>query len=129
MFRGGERYPLRSLVREFISEVGGVEWNPDVLSLCGVDGDYLHGEVILVWECSTGEEAKPLGPGRVDDSIAGENAVDTNSVVKVVSGLGSGEVVDIVIGILALDFRDLCTSKALPVETKLVVEASKLLAE
>ena len=125
----GGCYPLRGLVCELVSEVGGEEWNPDLLGFCGADGDDLHGEVVFVWELSIGEEAKHLGPGRVDNKIAGEKAVDTNSVVKVGSGLSSGEVVNIMPGILALDFHDFCTGEALPVKTKLVVEAGKLLAE
>ena len=93
------------------------------------DGDDAHGEVILVRELSTGKEAKLLGPGGTNNTIASENAVDTNSVVEVVSGLSGGEVVDIVVGLLAFDLHDFSAGKALPVEAKLIVETSEPIAE
>lgn len=117
------------MISECSSKIASVEWNLDLLGLLGTNGDDLHGEVILIRELSTGEEAKPLGPASADNTIASENTVDTNSVVKEVPSLGAGEVVNVVKGLPALDFHDLCTSETLPVEAKFVVEASELLPE
>jgi len=126
---GGELHPLRGSIREWSSEVVGVEWNLYFLDLLGTNRDDAHSEAILVWELSPGKNAKLLGPVRTDNTIPGENAVDTNPVVKVVSGLGGGEVVDVVIRALALDFYDFRTSETLPVEAKLVVITGELVAE
>jgi len=99
------------------------------LGLLGTNGDDAHSEVIFVWELSTGKDPELLGPVGTDNTISGENAVDTNSVVKVISGLGRGEVVDVVIRTLALNFHNFCTRKTLPVEAKLVVVTGELVAE
>ena len=126
---GRELHPLGGPIREWSAQVAGVEWNLHFLDLLGTNGDDTHSEVILIWELSTGKDAELLGPVRTDNTIASENAVDSNSVVKVVSGLGGGEVVDIVIRAFALDFHNFRTSKAFPVEAKLVVITGELVAE
>ena len=54
----------------------------DLLGHVGANGHDLHSEVILLWETSIGEAAEPLGPGRVDNTIAGKNTVDASSVVE-----------------------------------------------
>ena len=122
-------HPLRGPIREWSSEIAGVERNLHLLSLLGTNRDDAHGEMILVWEISTGEETEPLGPVRTDNTIPSENAVDTNSMVKEVSGSGGGEVVNVVIGALALDFDDFRTGEALPVEAKFIIVASELVTE
>ena len=126
---GRKLHLLRGPIRKWSSEVAGVEWNLYFLGLLGTNGDDAHSEVILVWELSASEEAELLGPVRTNNTVASENAVDTNSVVKVVSGLGGGKVVNVVIGLLALDFHNFRTSKALPVEAKLIVITGELVAE
>ena len=122
-------YPQTGSVRERGSEVAGNEWNLHLLSLVRPNRDDAHGEIILVWELSTGEEAELLGPVGTGKTIASENTVNTNSVVKVVSSLGGGKVVNIVIGRLALDLHDFSTSKAFPVEAELVVETRESTTE
>jgi len=94
---GGKLHPLRGLVREWVSKVVGIERNIDRLGFAGANGDDLHVKVILIWEFSSSEEAKPLGPIRADNAVASENIVDTNSVVEIVTGLGGSEIVHIVI--------------------------------
>ena len=41
-----------------------------LLRAVAANGNNLHGEIIFTWELSTGEEAKPLGPLRVNGTIA-----------------------------------------------------------
>lgn len=83
----------------------------------------------MIWELSTTEGANPLRPVRAYSAVASENAADTDSMVKEVSGLGSGEVVIVIIGLLPLDFHHPRTSKSLPVEAKVATEASQLVSE
>jgi len=99
------------------------------LGLLGANRDDAHSEVILVWELSTGKDPELLGPVGTDNTISGENTVDTNSVVKVISGLAGGEVVDVVIRALSLNFHDFCAREALPVEAKLVVVTGEFVTE
>ena len=61
---------------------------------------------------------KTLRPFRIDKTIAADNAIHPDVVVKVIAGHCIGDVVDVIKNRLSADLDYLGTSKTLPVKAR-----------
>ena len=103
-------------VGECRTTIGGKEWNFDSFGCGRVGGDQFERQGALGNAGWASKVAKSLGEGCAGETVARDDGVDADTVVKIVARDCACDVIDIVKRVLVFDLEYLGTGKTFPIE-------------